>query len=447
MENRGGFKSRFGLIAAVGGSVVGLGNIWRFPYLAGENGGAAFILVYVLICFLISVPIMITELSIGRAGGADVVNSFRKVAPKTPWHYIGFFGVLTSVVVFSFYSVVAGWSLEFVYASVMNNFEGLNAVEVKNNLDTFVNSGWRPVMWTIVFVLATATVAFLGIEKGIEKYNKFMMPMIIFILIGLIIASFSMSGFSEGVRFLFSPDFSKITPSVILQALGQSFFSLSLGMGTMITYGSYINKKANIPKLAATISITDMIVAVLAGIAIFPAVFSFGISPTSGPELVFITLPSVFNQLPGGYFISIIFFILLFVAAITSSVSMIEVIVAYLKEEYKIKRKYGVLITVLIVMVTGSLAAVSQMDNSTIKVFGENLFDFFNNVSATYLFPTAAFFTVIFAGWFMKTSTLKDEITNQGKRNKVAFPVVKFLVKFIAPIVILLLFLNLVGVI
>lgn len=447
MDNRGSFKSKFGLIAAVGGSVVGLGNIWRFPYLAGENGGAAFILVYVLICLFISVPIMIAELSIGRAGGSNVVGSFKKIAPNTSWHYVGFLGVIASIVMLSFYSVIAGWSLEFIYESIMNNFKGLDAAGVKANLDNFTNSGWRPVMWTIIFILVTAGVVYSGIEKGIEKYNKVLMPMIILILIGLIINSFSMSGFSEGLSFLFKPDFSKITPSVVMQALGQSFFSLSLGMGAMITYGSYINKKADLTKLAATISITDVVVAILSGIAIFPAVFSMGINPTSGPELVFITLPSIFNQIPGGYFISIIFFILLFVAAITSSVSMVEVVAVYLKEEYKIERKYGMLITILIAITTGTLSALSQVEGSSLRLFGQNLFDFFDNLSATFILPIGGFFTVVFVGWFLKSSIFKKEISANGKYDKIGFPTIKFLIKFIAPIVILMLFLNLIGVI
>lgn len=297
------FKSKFGLIAAVGGSVVGLGNIWRFPYLAGENGGAAFILVYIIICFLISVPILISEFSIGRAGQSNAVNSFRKIMPGTKWEYVGLLGVLASLTMISFYSVIAGWSLEFIKESLLNGFADKNSVEIKEGLTTFINSGWRPVMWTVIFILATCAVVLSGIEKGIERYNKIMMPMIILILLGMFFYSFTMSGFMDGISFLLKPDFDKITPSVVLQALGQSFFSLSLGMGAMITYGSYIKKDTDLGRLAATVSLTDMGVAILSGLAIFPAVFSMGINPTSGPDLVFITLPGVFNQMLGGYFI------------------------------------------------------------------------------------------------------------------------------------------------
>lgn len=447
MSKRGGFKSRFGLIAAVGGSVVGLGNIWRFPYLAGENGGAAFILVYIIICFLISVPIMISELSIGRAGQSNAVNSFRKIAPGTKWEYAGLLGVIASVVMISFYSVVAGWSLEFLKESLFNGFADRSSVEIREGLTSFINSGWRPVMWTVVFIITTCIVVLSGIEKGIERYSKIMMPLIVLILLGMFFYSFTMSGFQEGVSFLLKPDFSKITPSVILQALGQSFFSLSLGMGAMITYGSYVKKETNLGKLASTVSLMDMSVAILSGLAIFPAVFSMGINPTSGPDLVFITLPAVFNQMPGGYFISIVFFFLLFMAAITSSVSMVEVITAYMKEEFKIKRRWGIFITACIALCTGTLSALSQVEGSRLKIFGMNFFDFFDNLSATYLLPIGGFLTVIFVGWFLNKDVFKKEVTSNGRYEAKALPVIRFLIKFVAPVVIILLFLNLMGVI
>lgn len=447
MSKRGGFKSRFGLIAAVGGSVVGLGNIWRFPYLAGENGGAAFILVYIIICFLISVPIMISELSIGRAGQSNAVNSFRKIAPGTKWEYAGLLGVIASVVMISFYSVVAGWSLEFLKESFFNGFADRSSVDIREGLTSFINSGWRPVMWTVVFIITTCIVVLSGIEKGIERYSKIMMPLIVLILLGMFFYSFTMSGFQEGVSFLLKPDFSKITPSVILQALGQSFFSLSLGMGAMITYGSYVKKETNLGKLASTVSLMDMSVAILSGLAIFPAVFSMGINPTSGPDLVFITLPGVFNQMPGGYFISIVFFFLLFMAAITSSVSMVEVITAYMKEEFKIKRRWGIFITACIALCTGTLSALSQVEGSRLKIFGMNFFDFFDNLSATYLLPIGGFLTVIFVGWFLNKDVFKKEVTSNGRYEAKALPVIRFLIKFVAPVVIILLFLNLMGVI
>lgn len=443
MGNRSQFKSKFGMIAAVGGSVVGLGNIWRFPYLAGENGGAAFMLVYIIICFMISVPIMISEFSIGRAGQSNAVNSFRVLSKKGRWGLAGIVGGITSIVMLSFYCVIAGWSLEFLKESILGGFEAQSSIEIKENLNTFINSGWRPVMWTVIFIFATCGVVLSGVEKGIEKYSKIMMPLIIIILLGMFFYSFTMSGFVDGISFLLKPDFSKITPKVILQALGQSFFSLSLGMGVMITYGSYLKKETNLNKLAATISLTDMSVAILSGLAIFPAVFSMGISPTSGPELVFITLPGVFNQMIGGYFISIVFFFLLFMAAITSSVSMVEMATAYLKEELNIKRRWGLLIVAVIILITGTLSALSQMDNSSLTVFGINLFNFFDMISGTILLPIGGFLTVIFAGWVMDKKLYENQLTNFGEYKTPLYGAIRFSIKYIAPIVIILLFIDL----
>ncbi len=447
MSERGGFKSKFGLIAAVGGSVVGLGNIWRFPYLAGENGGAAFIIIYIAICLFISVPVMISEISIGRMGQKDVVNSYRALAGNRRWDGAGFIGVLASFVMLSFYCVVGGWALHFVKESLFNNLAGLDSEGVRHSLDMFVNSGWQPVIWSIIFVIATSIIVAMGIEKGIEKYNKVFMPMIVIILLGMFFYSFSMSGFNAGVSFLLKPDFTKITPMVVLQALGQSFFSLSLGMGTMITYGSYINRKADIGKLATTISLTDMCVAVLSGLAIFPAVFSMGISPTSGPDLVFITLPSVFNQMGIGYFISLIFFILLFIAAITSSVSLVEVIITYLKDEFKIRRPKGVVILTLILFVSCSFSALSQMEGSTLTIAGTPLFDFYNNVSGMILMPLGGLLPVIFIGWFLAERKFRNEITNGGELRVRLYHTLRFIIKFVAPIFIITLFLNLLGII
>ncbi len=447
MSERAGFKTKFGLIAAIGGSVVGLGNIWRFPYMTGEYGGAAFILVYILICLLISVPIMISEMTIGRLGQSDVVNSFRNISGKRKWGSLGFICILSSFVLLSFYCVLGGWSLHFVKESILNNFSGLSSGGIETAFNGFVNTGWEPVVWTAVFVIVTAVIVVMGIEKGIEKYNKVFMPMIILILLGMFIYSFSMSGFKDAISFLFTPDFSKITPFVVLQALGQSFFSLSIGMGTLITYGSYIKKRENIGRTAVTISMTDMGVAVLSGLAIFPAVFSMGISPTEGPNLVFITLPSVFNQMSIGYFISIIFFSLLFVAAVTSSISLLEVIITYMQDEFKMRRKYAVSILLVMLFISCSLSAVSQVDGSKVVVAGMPLFDFFNNASGIVLMPLGGLITVIFAGWVMTKREFNNEVTNDGKIKIAALGVIRFLVKFVIPIFIVALFLNMLNVI
>lgn len=285
-NKRAKFGSRFGVIAAVGGSVVGLGNIWRFPYLCGENGGAAFLIVYIAISFMIAIPIMLSEFAIGRSSRSNPMHAYSSLSKKRSWGLAGLLGIATSIVILSFYSVIAGWALEFLRESIADNFGGSSPEAIKSNLNTFINSGWRPLVWTLVFVIATGAVVLGGVEKGIERINKILMPLLFLILIGLVINSTTLSGFSDGVSFLFSPDFSKINGTVILKALGQAFFSLSLGMGSMIIYGSYIKRQERTMKLAATVSVTDVTVAVLSGLAIFPAVFSFGINPTSGPELI-----------------------------------------------------------------------------------------------------------------------------------------------------------------
>ena len=342
---RGSFASRFGTIAAVGGSVIGLGNIWRFPYVAGENGGAAFILIYLTISFLISIPIMLSEFSLGRSTKRNSMRAFSKLAPGTKWKWVGYMGILCAFIILSFYCVIAGWSLEFLKESVLNRFHDRTPEQVAAAFDGFVASGWRPIAWTLVFIAASAFIVYSGIEKGIERYNKILMPMLFLLLFGMALNALTLDGARQGIDFLLKPDFSKITGTTVLEALGQSFFSMSLGMGCMITYGSYLRKNENMFRIGAMVSLSDITVAVLSGLAIFPAVFSFGISPTSGPELVFLTLPNVFARMSGGYVISVVFFVLLFLAAITSSVSLLEVIIAYLSEEMRITRSKAIVCT------------------------------------------------------------------------------------------------------
>lgn len=447
MGKRGSFSSRFGVIAAVGGSVVGLGNIWRFPYIVGENGGAAFLFIYILISFAIAIPIMLSEFSIGRLTKRNSKRSFQKLAPGTQWYWVGYMGLITAFVILSFYCVIAGWSLEFLKESILNEFAGKSSAEISASFNGFVASGWRPVVWTVVFVVCSLYIVISGIEKGIERYNKILMPMLGVLMVGLVINSLTLDGAREGVRFLLNPDFSKINGHVVLQALGQSFFSLSLGMGCMITYGSYIKKNENMMKVAAMVSISDVSIALLSGLAIFPAVFSFGISPTSGPELVFLTLPNVFQQMIGGYYVSIIFFFLLFLAAITSSISLIEVITAYVSEEMRMPRKKAVFITAAAIAITSVVTALSQMPSSPIRIMGYNLFDFFDNASSNVLMPLGGVLIVIFTGWVLLPSKFKQELTNNGTVGLKIYPIIRFLIKFVAPIVITILFMNKIGII
>ena len=447
VKKRGTFGSRFGVIVAVAGSVVGLGNIWRFPYIAGENGGAAFILVYICISLLIAVPVMLSEFVIGRSSKRNAVRAFKKLAPGSWWPLIGMLGITCAFVIISFYSVVAGWALEFLREALANKFAGQDATSIKANFDAFVASGWRPILWALLFIAGTAYIVMAGVEKGIEKYNKVLMPMMIVVLIGLVLYSVTLDGFKEGAAFLFHPDFSKINFSVVLQALGQAFFSLSLGMGAMITYGSYIKKSENMFRIAGTVALADVSIAILSGLAIFPAVFTFDIGLTSGPELVFLTLPNIFGQMSAGYIVSVVFFLLLFIAAITSSVSLLEVISAYMSEELQLGRKRAVLAGAAAIAIMATLCALSQMPDSSLTIAGLNLFDLFDTLSSVYMMPIGGFFITIFAGWIMSRQRFRTELTSDGMFGARIYPIVRGIIRYFAPLVIALLFLNQLGIV
>lgn len=444
MAKRSLFGSSFGVVAAVGGSAVGLGNIWRFPYMAGENGGAAFILIYVLTSFLIAVPIMLSEFTIGRSTQRNSKRAFQRLAPRTKWKWFGYLGILTAFVILSFYSVIGGWALEFLKEAITNNFTGKTPVQISENFSSFIASGWRPVVWLFLFLAFAAIIMSSGVEKGIERYNKILMPLFIVLLIGLAIHSFTLEGAREGISFLLNPDLSKVTAYTVLQAMGQAFFSLSLGMGCMVTYGSYIRKDENMFKIAGMVSITDVSVAILSGLVIFPAVFSFGISPTSGPDLVFLTLPNVFAKM-GSYVAAVVFFFLLVVAAITSCISLLEVVIAYLSEEVRLSRKKATAYTIAATFLFASVNALSQMPESPLTVAGKNLFNACDGLSSNILMPLGGFLIVIFTGWVFPPRRFRDELTNSMRYGVRIFPAVRFLIRFVIPVVIFLLFLDQIG--
>ncbi len=441
MENkRGSFGSKFGVVAAVAGSAVGLGNIWRFPYIAGENGGAVFIIVYLLICLLIAIPVMISEFAIGRHGRKNVMGSMRQVAKGKMWLSLGYLGVFAAVLILSFYSVIAGWTLNFIVESV-KGFSGMDVTALTANFNGFVNSN-EPIVWTLLFLALTAVIVLCGVEKGIERSSKIMMPMLVLMLLGMSIYSLFLPGFGEAFRFLFKPDFSKMTWDVVLQALGQSFFSMSVGMGTMITYGSYIKDKENLYGVGATVALSDVLIAFLAGVAIFPAVFTFGIAPTSGSELVFLTLPSVFSQIPAGQLLSFVFFVLLFFAAITSAISLLEVPVAYLTEEFNIKRKWAVVMGFVVIGALSILCTLSLQDGSSLVVGGDSLFDFFDKFTSNIMLPVGGILVSVFVGWFMDKKLRYDQFTNQGQCAVKLYKLLVFLVKFVVPVAISILFIS-----
>ncbi|MDR2926783.1 MAG: sodium-dependent transporter [Cytophagaceae bacterium] len=432
-NNRDGFSGKFGVIAAAAGSAIGLGNIWRFPYILGENGGAAFLLVYLLFIFVMGVPVMLSEFVIGRKAQSNIIGAFKKTAPGKPWYIIGIMGIGAAFMILSFYSVVAGWTLEYAFLALKNNFAGKDIVEIKTIYDNLTAGSWNSVIIMILFLAITALIVSFGIQKGIERYSKILMPMLFIIIVLLCIRSITLAGASDGLNFLFKPDFGKLTTNAILQALGQAFFSLSLGMGVMATYGSYIKKSESLGKTAISVSLTDTCIAVLAGVAIFPAVFAFGIEQGEGPGLVFVTLPAIFNQMFGGYFFAVSFFILLIIAALTSAISLLEVVVAYFSEELKLNR----------IAATWIATGATIMPAIICAKYGA-VFNFFDKTSSNVLLPLGGLLIVIFAGWFMGLNKVRKELEADGRPARY-FKVFIFIIRFLAPIAIALVFLNSLG--
>lgn len=443
--DRDSFGSRFGVIAATAGSAIGLGNIWRFPYVAGENGGGAFLIIYLGFIVLIGIPVMLSEFTIGRSAQRNVFGSFRKLAPGKPWYLIGLMGVAAAFMILAFYTAVAGWTLEYIFQSLINGFDGLSSQQLNDMYFSFIGAPWRPLLWFFIFMALTAAIIMAGVQKGIEKYTKILMPMLLVLLFVLVIRSVTLPGAAGGISFLFKPDFSKITPSTILEALGQAFFSLSIGMGTLITYASYIQKNDNLGTTAFSVAFADTFIAILAGLAIFPAVFAFNIEPGSGVGLVYITLPNIFQQMPGGYFFSLMFFILLGVAALTSTISVLEVIVAFFSEELGLKRKAATWLATSSVSILGVMCVLSTSTMADVKLLGFTVFDLMNFTSANILLPLGGFFIVIFIAWFLGRDKTKEELSNGGKFKVKYMSFFMFVVKFLAPLAIAFIFLQGVG--
>ncbi|MDD2492289.1 MAG: sodium-dependent transporter, partial [Bacteroidales bacterium] len=411
---RDGFGSRFGVLVAVAGSAVGLGNLWRFPYMVGNNGGAAFIILYLAFVILLCLPIMFSEFIIGRRTQSNVFGAINKLAPRSPFLSIGVISVVASICIMSFYSVVGGWTLEYIIKSFSPDFLTSSSISLESQFKEASTSSLIPIATHLTFLGLSALIVVAGIKNGIEKYSKILMPVLFFLVMLLAIRSVTLEGSAAGVKFLFYPDFSKITGATLIAALGQAFFSLSLGMGCIITYGSYVKKNENLFKVSLMTVAADTGFAILAGLAVMPAVFAFGISPGQGPSLVFITLPQIFGQLPFGNIISTAFFIILLIAAITSSISLLEVIVAYFTEELKLTRKAGVLIAFAIIGVFGTLSSLSNGVLSDVTIFGKTFFDLFDYTSSNILLPVGGLLVVLFVGWRMKKADVLDELTNGG---------------------------------
>lgn len=440
---RDSFGSRFGALVAMAGSAVGLGNLWRFPYLVGENGGAAFIIVYILLSFLICLPIFVSEFVIGRRSQKNAYAAFRDLSGGSEWRWVGLFTVIVPLIVLSYYSVIGGWSVEFLLKSLSFSFSDASRITMNTMFTDFVSSTWAPLATHTVFLLFTTLIVIVGIKDGIEKFSKVMMPLLFMIVVAIAIYSLTLPGASAGVDYLFRPDFSKIDAKACASALGQAFFSLSLGFGPIMTYASYVSKKENILTQSAATAISDLMFALIAGVAIMPAVFAFGIDPQAGPGLVFETLPYIFGQMPAGGLIAILFFAALLVAALTSSISMLEVAVAYLVEEKRFSRVWACITLFVICWIVGALCSLSFGPLSDLRINGGNLFDFFDSLSSNVLMTLGSLFTVLFVGWRLKRTDIYDEFTNGGtlSTNARIFGVLWFLIRYICPLAIISIFL------
>ena len=449
-KERGNFGSKLGVILASAGSAVGLGNIWRFPYETGNHGGAAFILIYLGCILLLGLPIMIAEFLIGRHSQANTARAYQILAPGTQWRWVGRMGVLAGFLILGYYSVVAGWTLEYIFEAVSNSFAGKTPAEFISSFQSFSSNPWRPALWLTLFLLATHFINVKGVEKGIEKSSKIMMPTLFIIILILVGCSVTLPGAGKGIEFLLKPDFSKVDGNVFLGAMGQAFFSLSLGMGCLCTYASYFSKNTNLTRTAFSVGIIDTFVAVLAGFIIFPAAFSVGIQPDAGPSLIFITLPNVFQQAFSGipilaYIFSVMFYVLLALAALTSTISLHEVVTAYLHEEFNFTRGKAARLVTTGCILLGILCSLSLGVTKEFTIFGLGMFDLFDFVTAKLMLPLGGLLISIFTGWYLDKKLVWSEITNNGTLKVPTYKLIIFILKYVAPIAISVIFINELG--
>lgn len=448
---RGNFGTKIGIVLATAGSAVGLGNIWRFPYMTGQNGGAAFILIYFVFVFLIGIPGMMSEFIVGRHSAANAARAYKTLSRGKPWQIVGYMGVITSMIILGFYAVVAGWCLQYFYASIIGHLSG-DANYVMEYFKAFSTHPVKPVLWTIAFILLTHYVVVHGVRNGIEKASNILMPTLFILMIIVVVASCMLPGSMKGVDFLFKPDFTKVNRGMLLEAMGQAFFSLSLGTACLCTYASYFSRQTNLLRSSFQIAFIDTLIAILAGLMIFPSAFSVGINPDSGPSLIFITLPNVFQKafsgiMGLGYMISILFYGLLALAALTSTISMHEIGTAFFYEEFHITRHKGAWIETIVCCVIGIFSSLSMGAVDKLTLMGMPFLDFCDHLTAQFLLPLGSFLTCIFIGWYVPQQIVKDEFTNWGTLRGTLFNAWLFAVRFICPICIIAVFLHQFGII
>ena len=442
------FESHFGMIMAIAGSAVGLGNLWRFPFLAAQNGGGAFIFVYLVLLLTICIPVLMTEITLGRKCRTNVTRVYDNLgAPR--WRWAGFITLLTPIVIMAFYTVVGGWSVKYLIQACTFSFKAPDA-DYAGAFGGFISSTWEPLVYTLIFLALTAIANFGGVKNGIERFSKPMMTVLSITIIMVAVRSLTLPGAAEGTKYLLIPDFSKIDGKVLITALGQAFMSLSIGIGILLTYGSYVKTKEDIAMTAISTGLIDTLFAIIAGLAIIPAVYAIaymnGTAPAvnAGPGLVFITLPGVFASMPGGSIIAILFFLALLLAAVTSAISMLEVIVRYFIEEWKQSRNGAVITSMILIIVLGCVCSLSQGTLAGVKLFGYNIFDFFDVISSDVLITVGSLIMVLFAGWRIRKADFLDELTGHGASGtpRWIFSFVYFMVRWIAPVIIIVIMLS-----
>ncbi len=450
-SGRTSFGSKVGIILATAGSAVGLGNVWRFPFMTGQHGGAAFILLYLGCILVLGIPCMVSEFIIGRHAAANTARAYRKLSRGTPWMLVGYMGVLTGFLITGYYAVVSGWCLHYVFSSAAGRLEGTPGF-FRDYFAGFETDPWKPVAWTVAILALTHAIITRGVKGGIERASKVLMPALFVLLVVIVVASCMLPGAGAGIAFLLKPDFSNVDSDVFLGALGQAFFSLSIGMGCIATYASYFTRDTDLMKSAVQVSLIDLVVAILAGLMIFPAAFSVGINPDSGASLVFITLPNVFQQAFGGMpllgrTVELAFFALLALAALTSLMSLHEVSTAFVQEEFRTTRKRAATAVTILCAAIGSLCSLSLGKWDFLSIGGKPMFDIFDFATGQVMLPIGGFLTCLMVGWFLPRKLIQGELTNDGSLRGTFIKAYLFSVRYVCPILILLVFMHELGLI
>jgi neurotransmitter:Na+ symporter, NSS family len=449
------FSSGLAVFFATLGSAVGLGNIWKFPYLTGQNGGGAFVFTYLICVILVGVPVMVAEFYIGRKARKNTVGAFKVLKASPFWRIIGYMGVASAFLIMFFYSAVAGWVYSYIFKTIRGDFRALSSETIETAAKIaegeFTNTAggaFSPMIWQFIVVLVVSAILIAGVKNGIEKVTKTLMPVLFILIIICVIRSLTLSSAGEGLNFLFNVDFSKITGRVILTALGLAFFKLSLGIGTMLTYASYFTEDNDLMNTSVKVAVSDTIVSLLAGIAVFPVVFQYGLEPQSGPGLLFNTIPLVFSKIPFGNILLILFFILAAIAATTAMISMAEVPVVFLNEEVGINRTMAVILTGLIIFVVGFLTVHPSSLLASFNLFGKNFFDLFDYLSSNILMILGGFLIALFVGYIVNKEELYKELSNNGSiRNEKIVGTFKFIITYVTPILLIIVFLTSTGII